>query len=145
MHGKADTITGIIFILIGLVFLSMAWPFPAGTDDGVPGPGYFPILLGALLILLSLIMIVTGIVKKTSYHFFDDLFKANAGTLLLTIATITAYLALWNSIPFILNTSAFLFILGPIFRRTFVTNLVFSITTTAILYALFGRVFHVMF
>ncbi|MGB3423982.1 MAG: tripartite tricarboxylate transporter TctB family protein [Castellaniella sp.] len=144
MHGKEDTIAGIVFILMGVAFLIMAWPFPAGTQDGVPGPGYFPIALSLLLIVLSLIMIVNGIVRKTSFNFFDTLFKANLGVLLLTNLALIAYLVLWGLVPFVLNTGVFLIVLGMIFRRKFVTNAIFSILTTAIIYLLFGQVFHIM-
>lgn len=144
MPGKEDTIAGILFILLAVAFLSIAWSFPSGTQDGVPGPGYFPIILSILLIVLSIAMIIIGIIKKTRFNFLDSLFKANMATFLLVNTTIIAYLALWNSVHFMLNTSALLIVLGMIFRRSLVGNLIFSVVATTILYMLFNNVFHVM-
>lgn len=144
MPGKEDTIAGILFILLAVAFLSISWSFPSGTQDGVPGPGYFPIILSILLIVLSVTMIIVGIIKKTHFNFFDRVFKANMATFLLVNAVIIAYLALWNSVHFMLNTSVLLFALGMIFRRKPVGNLVFSIVATTVLYMLFSHVFHVM-
>lgn len=144
MQGKEDTIAGIVFILIGAGFLILSWPFPAGTQDGVPGPGYFPIILSVLLIVLSIIMIAVGIAKKTSFNFLDGLFKANMGPFLLTNTAIIAYLVFWTSVPFMVNTSVFLIVLGLIFRRKFIPNAIFSIAAATIIYMLFGHVFHVM-
>lgn len=144
MKGKEDAVAGVLFILLGLAFLAMSWSFPKGSQDGVPGPGYFPIIISFFLIALSVLMIVVGLVKKTSFNFFDELFKANLPTFLLTIVVIIGYLVLWSLIPFILNTSAFLIALGMIFQRGLKANITFSIAISVIIYFLFGHVFHVM-
>ena len=144
VKGKEDTIAGIGFICLALFFLINAWALPKGSDDGVPGPGYFPLILSALLIVLSLVMILTGIVKKTSFNFVDDLFRANAVPFLLTILAIVVYLALWSLIPFVINTGGFLFVLGLIYRRTLLANVLFSSVTTGAIYGVFSNLFHVM-
>lgn len=144
MRGKEDTIAGILFILLGAAFIVMAWSFPSGSQDGVPGPGYFPIILGVVLILLSLLMIGVGIVKKTSFNFFDDLFKVNMATFVMTNVAIVSYLILWNWVPFLVNTILLLIALGMIFRRKILGNIVFAVTTSTVIYLLFNNVFHVM-
>lgn len=144
MKGKEDTIAGLCFIALALFFIVMSWSLPKGSDDGVPGPGYFPLILSALLVFLSLVMIVTGVVRKTSFNFFDALFKANAPSLLLTILAITAYLILWSLIPFVINTAVFLFCLGLIYRRTLLANVLFASISTGLIYVLFNNLFHVM-
>lgn len=144
MKGKEDAIAGGCFIALAVAFIIPSLSFPGGTADGVPGPGYFPILLGVLLILLSIGLIVTGIVKKTSFNVVDELFKANAKPFILTIVAVIAYLILWNLLPFLVNTSLFLFALGLIYERKIVYNIIFSVATTAVLYLVFDNVFHVM-
>jgi putative tricarboxylic transport membrane protein len=144
MKGKEDAIAGLCFIALAVAFIIPSLSFPGGTSDGVPGPGYFPILLGVLLILLSIGLIVTGIVKQTSFNVVDDLFKANAKPFLLTIVAVIAYLVLWNFLPFLVNTSLFLFALGLIYERKIVYNIIFSVVTTVVLYLVFNNVFHVM-
>jgi len=144
VKGKEDTIAGVCFIVLAIFFMVMSLTLPKGSDDGVPGPGYFPLILSGLLVFLSLVMIVTGVVKKTSFNFFDALFKANAAPLLQTILAITVYLVLWNLIPFVINTVVFLFSLGLIYRRTLLANVLFSSISTGLIYALFNKLFHVM-
>lgn len=144
MPGKEDIIAGLLFIAVGIAFLAMSWAFPPGSGDGVPGPAYFPILLSLLLIGLSVLMIAVGVARKTSFDFLDVRFRANLPVFLATLGLIAAYLALWHWVPFAVNTAVFLFLLGLVFRRRLIPNLGFSVLTTAIIYGLFGNVFHVM-
>lgn len=54
-----DRASGIFFILLGLFVIWERRVLPLGTP-GNPGPGYFPLLLAILLILLGGILLVRG-------------------------------------------------------------------------------------
>ena len=56
-----DVLAGLIFIGFGLAFAITAWTYDLGTALRM-GPGYFPLLLGAVLVLLGAAVIVEGIV-----------------------------------------------------------------------------------
>ena len=56
-----DLAAGLIFIALGLAFAIAASRYPIGTAFRM-GPGYFPIVLGGLLVLLGILVAVEGIV-----------------------------------------------------------------------------------
>ncbi|MCO4316268.1 tripartite tricarboxylate transporter TctB family protein [Phyllobacterium sp. 21LDTY02-6] len=52
-----DLVCGIVFILVGLVFGAQAFGLEIGTAFRM-GPGYFPLVLSGILVLLGVIVIV---------------------------------------------------------------------------------------
>jgi len=54
-----DRASGIFFVLLGLFVIWERRVLPLGTP-GNPGPGYFPLLLAILLILLGGILVIRG-------------------------------------------------------------------------------------
>ena len=62
MHKSVrDIAAGLIFVLFGLAFAIAASRYPIGTAFRM-GPGYFPIVLGGLLVLLGVLVAVEGII-----------------------------------------------------------------------------------
>lgn len=57
---RQDLFCGAVFILIGVVFGAQALGLPLGTALRM-GPGYFPLVLAATLILLGAIIALKGI------------------------------------------------------------------------------------
>ncbi|MEU4625938.1 tripartite tricarboxylate transporter TctB family protein [Actinoplanes sp. NPDC023801] len=63
-----DVLAGGIFVLIGGVFVVGA----LGYDRGTPlrmGPGYFPLLVGAVVVVLGLAIVVKGLVAGEEIPF----------------------------------------------------------------------------
>jgi putative tricarboxylic transport membrane protein len=58
MNKTFDTIAGSIFLLLGLFFLAGSLGITHSSYGSVVGPNVFPFWLGALLVLLSAIVIV---------------------------------------------------------------------------------------
>ena len=56
-----DILSGLIFVAFGLSFAYAAWGYDLGTAIRM-GPGYFPVLLGGLLVVLGLVVLVQGAV-----------------------------------------------------------------------------------
>lgn len=59
-----DVAAGMFFILVGLFFCISVW---FGLDIGTAsemGPGYFPLVLGAVLALFGLVMLVRGLASQ---------------------------------------------------------------------------------
>jgi hypothetical protein len=56
-----DTLAGAMFIAIGLAFAVAASDYTIGTALRM-GPGYFPLVLGGLLVLLGVLTVVKGFV-----------------------------------------------------------------------------------
>ena len=56
-----DMVSGLIFIAFGLAFAYAAWGYELGTAIRM-GPGYFPLALGGLLVVLGVLVLFQGVV-----------------------------------------------------------------------------------
>ena len=59
MKISQDTALGALFVTVGLVALLMALQYPMGTANRM-GPGYFPVIVSALLSLIGAAIILRG-------------------------------------------------------------------------------------
>lgn len=59
-RSNRDFLAGLLFILIGGLAIAIARAYPMGSAMRM-GPGYFPTLLGAILLLLGICVLVRGI------------------------------------------------------------------------------------
>lgn len=55
-----DVLAGLIFVAFGLSFAYAAWSYNLGTAIRM-GPGYFPLFLGGLLVLLGVFVLAEGL------------------------------------------------------------------------------------
>ena len=55
-----DILLGVLFAVIGLVFFYQSTFYHMGTHHKI-GPGYFPLLISGLLILIGLLLILKKI------------------------------------------------------------------------------------
>lgn len=58
-----DLATGILFIVIGIIFQTYSSIYELGTASNM-GPGYYPSLVSGLLILLGIVLVAKNIIKK---------------------------------------------------------------------------------
>jgi hypothetical protein len=56
-----DLLAGLVFVAFGLAFAVTAWSYQLGTALRM-GPGYFPLVLGGILVLLGALIIVEGLI-----------------------------------------------------------------------------------
>ena len=64
MSIRALSITSFAFLILGVIYLAGAFNLPMGTADR-PGAGFFPLIVGILLIALSLPLFLRALKKKT--------------------------------------------------------------------------------
>ncbi len=122
-------------ILLGIYVIFTAKQFPAGTN-GVLGPGFFPILLGVLLIALSIIQIVHTRHDKVEENEKTD--PATIKRILISALIIIAYMVFINILGFLISTPMFLFSIMFYFGvRKKSTLILTSLVTTAVLYFVF--------
>ncbi len=57
-----DLLAGLVFVAFGLAFAGIALTYDLGSAIRM-GPGYFPMLLGGLLVLLGIAITVEGLVR----------------------------------------------------------------------------------
>lgn len=103
MH-KGDTIPGLITAIFGYsvaiyTLLEDTMRVNAQSSDGVPGAGFFPVLLGFAVGILGTILFVRGILQKGSVQYFqvDPEIKFNLKRLGLTAVSIVIFFILWQT------------------------------------------------
>ena len=68
MNGKravTDILAGLIFVAFGLAFATTSLSYEIGTPLRM-GPGYFPLALGGVLVLLGLLIMGKGFISSSS-------------------------------------------------------------------------------
>lgn len=139
---------GLVFvgfcIVLALMFMIPAFSMPKGTVDGAPGPGYFPGILSVIVIVLALVQGI-GYLKEDKKTFQqDEVQKKNRPTLFITIFSILIYTILFAFLPFIPLTIVFVGFLNWLYGKKWISNIVFSVAFTFILYGIFSKFLHVM-
>lgn len=141
---KAGLVFVGISIAVALFFMIPAFSMPGGSADGAPGPGYFPIILSVIVIVLS---VVQGLFYfREDRKSFDqtETQKRNKPLLFIVCITILAYTILFAFIPFIPLTIIAVGFLNWLFGKKWVPNLIFSVFFTMIVYVIFSKFLHVM-
>ena len=151
---KGDAVSGIAITLLGfgVVVYTLAentMRFNAQTSDGVPGAGFFPVLLGTVLGILGVVLLIRSILEKggrTPPSGSREETRKNIKMLLLTIAAIVVFFVLWQLTKlFILWALALVVFLNFIFERAWKFNIIYSVVFVAFIYLAFVVGFSVQF
>lgn len=140
----AGLVFAVVSIALALVFMIPAFRFPGGTVDGAPGPGYFPIIVCTVIIILGLILGIGYIRKKERYFQTNETERSNLPALLVTGAAVVIYTIAFMFIPFIPLTIVFLIFMNWLYKRKWIFNIIFSVAFTIILFFVFSKFLHVM-
>ena len=152
MH-KGDTIPGLITAIFGYsiaiyTLLEDTMRFNAQSSDGVPGAGFFPILLGFIVGILGTILTVRGLLQKGTVQYFqvDTEVKHNLKVLGLASLSIVIFFVLWQTTKqFIVCMAALCFALNLVFGRKLRYNLIYTAVFTVFIYGAFILGFSVQF
>jgi hypothetical protein len=66
-----DGLSGVVFVVIGLAFAVIARTYPIGSTSQM-GPGYFPFVLGAILVALGGAILVRAYLDTATAAVTDD-------------------------------------------------------------------------
>jgi hypothetical protein len=83
-RSQKDLIAGVIFAAFGLGFATISWNYDLGTALRM-GPGYFPLMLGGVLVVLGVGIAVEGMLRGDATPIGPIPWRA---ILLLTVAVI---------------------------------------------------------
>lgn len=151
---RGDTIPGLVTMLLGfgVAIYTLAedtMRFRAQTSDGVPGAGFFPVILGLILGALGLFLMLRGIRAHGKVEFFkieDEEIRGNVRMLIKTVLCILAFFVLWRlTRQFIACALLLVFGLNFIFGRTLKYNIIYTVVFVAFIYGAFVLGFSIQF
>lgn len=135
----ADLVVALALLAIGLVFLVATRPLALGTLDA-PGPGMFPGLVSAALILVSLGMIARGL-PRPGRDRGPPVPLGHAHSALAALTLLAAALA-FESVGFPLACFVLVFVLvKALARGGMLSALLFAAAVSAFTYLIFARGF----
>lgn len=138
-----DVGLGFCFSILGAFLLSRGWTMPGGTG-GVPGPGFFPVLVGAFLLLLGLGLAIRSVGTAPDY-WTRGWWDSAMGRIFGIVGTCVVYLLLWQEIPFVVGTTALLLIIYLMLGLSWQRAVLLAAGFTVVLYGIFQWMFNIRF
>ena len=132
---RTNLAVAICFIFLGGFLAATSSGLPHGLG-GLPGPGFFPLVIGVVVVLLGVSLVVQTVRRDAAAgeeeaHFLIENRGAIAGAIGLTFL----YLALWGTGLFALRTGVFLSLflkfLGQSWKASIAVAVVLTVTVTA--------------
>lgn len=122
------------FLAFALAYTLLAFGLPMMTESGQIGPGFFPRILGVMLVAVSLYSVVRDFSEPAD----EDTSSDHWGTVgLVTVITI-AFIAMLSILGALVAMVLFMFVtLYVLNRQGMITNVVLSILLPVSLYLLF--------
>ena len=158
---KSNIISGGIFAALAAAFMigAMKYGIKSASSDGVPGPGFFPFVLGLIVFVLGIILIVQGVTGKGtagSAFAMDEEQRANIKTFFLTIGAIIAMFVIWHfpapefmivrKLTMFEPAALFLCIaLNKIYKRGWLFSTVFALFVVILIHLLFVQLLSISF
>lgn len=143
---RRNIVAAAVLIVCGLVYGYLAWGLPERSLPNTPGPSFFPLVVMAILLVLSVALLVQALAADDGAA-APAVGDAPALTVdhrlaLAALAAFLAYIALLPIFGFILATLPFFAILMIIFgERRPLLVLAGTVAITLILYGLFRHGF----
>lgn len=135
---KADQVTGVIVLIFSIILMEKSWRMPQSATFG-PGVGFLPFWLGALMAILSIVLIVKDLwrpVNPNERPIFPGL-KATI-TLATLMGGLVAYILLLEVFGFLLDTALFsAFLLGIVEREKWPKAILVAVLNSGGLYLIF--------
>jgi len=135
---RADQLTGIIVLIFSLALMEGSRRLPPSATFG-PGAGFLPFWLGALLALLSILLIVNAF-RRSVVPATKPVFPGGKALLMVggAIAGLAMYILTLEILGFLLGTGLLTaFLLGVVEREKWYTTILVAVLNAAGLYLVF--------
>lgn len=150
---KGDTIPGICTAVIGALTLLYIFTHPkmvvfGESRNGGIGPGFFPFICGAIMLILGVVLTLHGIRQNGTVDYFamDAEKKGNFKLAGLLILMCILLLAAWKiSKLFFICLPLYAFAVSKLLKRSTLFSIVFTIVMTGFVYLLFRVCFSITF
>jgi hypothetical protein len=135
-----DVASSIVLMLLGVAVCIEASGFP-GAVRGVPGPAFFPMVIGGLLIALAVSLAATT--RNGPRH--DYWARPGGGAprvvlrqIVAILILLVAYISLWDIVPFVARTPVMLVAIYRILGESWKRALMLAAILTIALYTVFA-------
>ena len=140
---KANYVVSGIFALFGAALIAIALGFPP-SSHGVPGPGVFPIIVGALTLICSATLALVTTFRMREEDVPLKLLTRDALNVYITMGGLIVYLVLMPMLGFVVTTSVMLTLFIKWFsKKAWWVCALIGVLFSAGVFALFGFVLHV--
>lgn len=130
-----ELLAGVVFGVLGGWVWWLSSHFPPG-QAGIPGPGFFPSLLGIAMVGLAIALVIAVVIRRGPWE--RPRFDAAIGRIVLVAAFIGLLILVWRYLRFEVASFAFLFILSSFFDpKPWKENLKFSLIVTIVMVLFF--------
>ncbi len=119
-------------LILGAYLVGAAYRFPAGVG-GLPGPGFFPGVVGTVMASLAVLLGAAALRPAEA----TGGYVTNRRALGLAVALVGAYLALWGLLPFVVRTALFVAVFLRLLGERTRTALVVAAIVTAVVLGAF--------
>jgi putative tricarboxylic transport membrane protein len=135
---KADQRTGIVLLIFSGSVIEESWKMPQRGTFG-PGMGFFPLWLGVLLAILSILLIVNAWQRAedpTKKAIFPG--RQALVTILVVLAAMAAYIALLEVLGFLVTTMLLnTFLMRIVMRESWKMTVPVALIISIVLYLIF--------
>ncbi len=135
---RADQVTGILLVVFSLALMEGSRRLPPSGTFG-PGAGFLPFWLGALMAILSILLLVTA--RRQPVASAEGRLFPNRKVLIpvgATIGGLAAYILLLEWLGFLLGTGLLTaFLLGVVEREKWATAVLVAVLNAAGLHVVF--------
>ena len=135
---RADQVTGVVVLLFSILLMVGSWQMPASATFG-PGAGFLPFWLGALLALLSFLLVVNAF-RQPAVSGAKPIFPSGRTLLRLgaVIAGLTVYILALETLGFLVCTGLLTaYLLGFVEREKWYMTVLVAVLNSAGLYFVF--------
>lgn len=149
MH-KSDIYSGTAFVVLAAIFIvgGLRLGVSAPTKDGVPGAGFFPVVIGAAVAVLGGLLVMQSLTfkgpKKESFRMVEEQ-KANIRPLVLTVVCLLAMFVVWHLVNFEVAVTLFSLAVNKVYGRSWKFGILFTLVFVGIIYLMFDKLFHIQF
>ncbi len=135
---RADQVTGVIVLLFSILLMIGAWRMPPSATFG-PGAGFLPFWCGALLALLSVLLVLNPFWQSAAFS-TKAVFPSGRAlwSLGTVIASLAAYILTLETLGFLVGTGLLTaFLLGVVEREKWSTSILVAVLNSAGLFVVF--------
>ena len=123
---RKELMVGASFLAVGVALVATSYGLPAGMGR-LPGPGFFPRVIGGVMTLLSLALLWRARRGEDA----ENAAPADVRTVVGVVGLLFLYLLLWGSGLFAVRTAVFLFLLLRLLGQSWRSGLTVSLSLTA--------------